>query len=100
MGMELVGKSKRTLAGILCWFFETSGYLAALALALLINSNWRLLLAIYTLPSLFVFTYKFIVPESPRWLVSQGRSEEAIEILKTTAKVNKVRDPYTQNIFN
>ena len=23
MGMELVGPSKRTLAGILCWFFET-----------------------------------------------------------------------------
>ena len=25
MGMELVGPSKRTLAGILCWFFETTG---------------------------------------------------------------------------
>ena len=25
MGMELVGPTKRTLAGILCWFFETTG---------------------------------------------------------------------------
>ena len=25
MGMELVGPSKRTLAGIVCWFFETGG---------------------------------------------------------------------------
>jgi hypothetical protein len=25
MGMELVGPSKRTLAGIVCWFFETTG---------------------------------------------------------------------------
>lgn len=91
MGMELVGKSKRTLAGIVCWFFETAGYLVALALVLIINSNWRLLLAMYTLPSLFIFTYKWIVPESPRWLVSQGRSEEAAKILMTTAKVNKVR---------
>jgi hypothetical protein len=90
MGMELVGKSKRTQAGILCWFFETAGYLAALALVLIINSNWRLLLAMYTVPSLFIFSYIWIVPESPRWLVSQGRSEEAAKILRTTAKVNKV----------
>jgi len=36
MGMELVGKSKRTFAGILCWFFETSGYFLALLLAYLV----------------------------------------------------------------
>ena len=36
MGMELVGRSKRTFAGILCWFFETSGYFLALGLAVLV----------------------------------------------------------------
>ena len=48
MGMELVGKSKRTFAGILCWFFETSGYFLALILAYIVNDNWRLLQTLYS----------------------------------------------------
>ena len=48
MGMELVGKSKRTFAGILCWFFETSGYFVALLLAYIVNDNWRLLQTLYS----------------------------------------------------
>jgi len=43
MGMELVGPSKRTLAGILCWFFETSGLLITLLVAYVFGHNWRLL---------------------------------------------------------
>jgi len=66
MGMELVGKSKRTFAGILCWFFETSGYLLALGLALIVNSNWRLLQLLYSAPFILFFAYKWIVPESAR----------------------------------
>ena len=41
MGMELVGPSKRTQAGILCWFFETGGLLSAVGLAYLVRDNWR-----------------------------------------------------------
>ena len=37
MGMELVGPSKRTLAGIICWFFETTGLLTAVTLAYLVR---------------------------------------------------------------
>ena len=44
MAMELVGPSKRTLAGILCWFFETSGFLVAVTLAYALNGySWRTL---------------------------------------------------------
>ena len=39
MGMELVGKTKRTFAGIFCWFFETSGYFLALTLAILVKAK-------------------------------------------------------------
>ena len=32
MSLELVGPSKRTLAGILCWFFETGGLILAVGI--------------------------------------------------------------------
>jgi len=38
---------------------------------------WRWMLGVETFPALIYFFSLFIVPESPRWLVMQGRNEEA-----------------------
>ena len=64
MGMEMVGPTKRTLAGILCWFFETTGLLCTVALAFLIQQDWRLLQAVYSAPALLCLVYWWIAPES------------------------------------
>lgn len=77
MGMELVGPSKRTLAGILCWFFETAGLLCAVGIAYVVRYNWRLLQAIYTLPAMAFFFYAWAAPDSVRWLLSMHRTQEA-----------------------
>nr|XP_004301584.2 PREDICTED: probable polyol transporter 4 [Fragaria vesca subsp. vesca] len=46
--------------------------------------NWRIMLAVGILPSLFIGFALFIIPESPRWLVMQNRIDEARSVLMKT----------------
>jgi sugar porter (SP) family MFS transporter len=43
--------------------------------------NWRWMLGVETLPALLYFACLRLVPESPRWLVMQGRVSEAETIM-------------------
>lgn len=44
---------------------------------------WRLMLAIALLPAIVLFVGMRRMPESPRWLMAQGRSAEALQVLRT-----------------
>ncbi|XP_050248228.1 probable polyol transporter 4 [Quercus robur] len=46
--------------------------------------NWRIMLAVGILPSVFIGFALFVIPESPRWLVIQNRVEEARSVLQKT----------------
>lgn len=53
--------------------------------------NWRVMLAVGILPSIFIGFALFIIPESPRWLVMKNRVEEARSVLlKTIEKETEV----------
>ncbi|HDK6063981.1 TPA: sugar porter family MFS transporter [Klebsiella pneumoniae] len=52
---------------------------------------WRWMFAIATLPAIALFIGMFFVPESPRWLVSKGKSREAWRVLKTIREKQQVR---------
>ncbi|KDQ50464.1 hypothetical protein JAAARDRAFT_141972 [Jaapia argillacea MUCL 33604] len=52
--------------------------------------NWRIPMATQGLPCIIVLAFVFLLPESPRWLMSRGRDEEALAIL---AKYHGEGDP-------
>ena len=43
--------------------------------------SWRLPSLLQAIPSIIQICFAFSVPESPRWLISKNRSEEALQIL-------------------
>ncbi len=48
-----------------------------------IDGVWRIMLSVAALPAIALFIGMLRVPESPRWLLSKGRHEEALAILST-----------------
>ena len=45
--------------------------------------SWRIPSILQAAPATIMLSCIFLVPESPRWLISKGRNEEALEILGT-----------------
>ncbi|CAF1208581.1 unnamed protein product [Adineta ricciae] len=96
LGSEIVGPRKRLLTGIVIEYFFAFGQFFLVAFAYFIRT-WRTLtwaISIFTIP--FMFFY-FILPESPRWLVSKGRFEDAEKILRKIANENK--QPFSESAF-
>lgn len=63
-----------------------------IALLALFVDNWRTYTLILYSPAIIVGVYVWFMNESARWLLSKGRKEEAIKILKSAAKINNL-DP-------
>ncbi|KAH8811349.1 MFS transporter [Xylogone sp. PMI_703] len=55
---------------------------------------WRIPSLLQILPSLLQLTFIWFVPESPRWLISKDRSEEAFEILVKYHAEGDRNDPF------
>ena len=58
------------------------------------QDGWRYFVAICALPCLFsAIIGTYLVPESPRWLLTVGKADKAMEILRQGAKANR-KDPF------
>jgi len=58
-------------------------YCMVFGMSLLPSPDWRIMLGVLSVPSLFFFGLTvFFLPESPRWLVSKGRMAEAKKVLQ------------------
>ena len=52
------------------------------------DNEWRWEFGVATIPALLFFVLLFAIPRSPRWLVKQGRVEEARSVLKLIGEEN------------
>ncbi|XP_020383914.2 solute carrier family 22 member 5-like [Rhincodon typus] len=93
LGTELLRKSERiayTSLGV-CTFYAF-GYMLLPLCAYYIR-DWRMLLLTLTLPEILYVPLWLYVPESPRWLLTQSRVEQAEAILKDAARKNGITYP-------
>lgn len=90
MGLEMVGKNKRGVAGMVCNYFYSIG-VAVLGLVAWAYNNYVLLQLLISIPPMIMFVYYWIVPESVRWLLARHKNKRAIKIIEKAAEVNKVK---------
>jgi sugar porter (SP) family MFS transporter len=72
------------VAGILVAYF--SNYV--IGQARLGPEDWRWMLGVSGIPALFFFLMLFLIPRSPRWLVSKSRIKEARQVLYIIGEEN------------
>ncbi|KAK7497347.1 hypothetical protein BaRGS_00011391, partial [Batillaria attramentaria] len=92
IAMEIVGPSKRVLIGVFIQLMWCLGEFLLLVFAHFIR-NWRWLEIALSVPSLGLLAYWWLIPESPRWLASRGREQEAVKILEKIAHANNTQLP-------
>ncbi|GAB4823994.1 hypothetical protein N2152v2_011040 [Parachlorella kessleri] len=88
--VEFMPSAQRGRWSLMLHFFWTLGTMfeAVLAWAVLPPLGWRWLLALSASPLLLLLLLYPLLPESPHWLVVQGRYAEAEAVVLRVARVN------------
>lgn len=86
--MELVGASKRTVCGVAFQAVFAFGVMLVAAWGAIIPDRMWLQVC-YGAHSLLLIGHFWLMDESPRWLWTQGRTEEAIKIVAKGVTMNK-----------
>ncbi|KAL5968785.1 Solute carrier family 22 member 5 [Taenia solium] len=89
---EILPARKRTIYGNCYWIPFCMGYMSTAGLAYL-TRDWKLFRTYGLLGLIGYIPLFFLLPESPRWLILNGKYEEYRKILATLAKWNGMSLP-------
>lgn len=90
----MVNVNNRIYAGVVFMMFFSLGYMLLSVIAYFVDTNWRMLQAILTIPGLLFLVYWWFIPESNRWLLNTPhRKHEALTNIVKIAKSNKTVVP-------
>ncbi|KAI8139704.1 general substrate transporter, partial [Fennellomyces sp. T-0311] len=64
------------------------------------DASWRVPLGIQLAPSVVLFFGCFLLPYSPRWLASKGRTDEALQTLAKLHANGDINDPYVRQEYD
>ncbi|KAH9642623.1 hypothetical protein HF086_011216 [Spodoptera exigua] len=87
--MEIIGPMKRELMNCLCALPMPVGQMLMPLFAYFLRSWDNFCLGV-GIPHVLYLAYFFILPESPKWLISVGRLEEASKVMTQAAKWNNL----------
>lgn len=87
IGIEMVGKRKRELTGIVQNYFYALGE-AGLGLIAWIKPDWISIQLMISGPPLIFILYYWVLPESVRWLIAKKKYDEAEKIVQEAARTN------------
>lgn len=98
IAVELMSPDKRALAGFLSFTAWTIGMCLTSVLGWAL-SDWQLILGTMALLNFYMLGLWWYLPESPRWLLSQRRKDEAADIIIKVAEVNQKSDCIDESIL-
>ncbi|XP_041698347.1 solute carrier family 22 member 13 isoform X2 [Coregonus clupeaformis] len=94
LATEWVGVTRRSYASCLSQTFGGVGQCILAGMIFFIR-DWRLAQFVMAAPIAVVAVYIWFIPESARWLLDQGKSEEAKKLILRVAAINKRTVPDT-----
>jgi len=98
LAVEISGPTHRVLAANVIYYFYIFGeYLTALICYF--TREYPQIYIVFASISVIYVSYFWLVPESPRWLMSRNRTQDAYNILKKIAKSNKKVLPELHDTF-
>ncbi|XP_027876927.1 solute carrier family 22 member 13-like isoform X2 [Xiphophorus couchianus] len=94
LATEWIGVSKRSWGACVTQFFGSVGQ-CVLAGTVYGIRKWRVAQLISAAPLAVVAVYIWFIPESARWLLNKGRTEEVKQLIAKAAAVNKQPVPHS-----
>jgi OCT family organic cation transporter-like MFS transporter 4/5 len=89
LGVEMVGKGKREMAGVVLNYFYSVGQ-ALVGIIAWVDGDWVNLQYWVSAPPILFIAYYWIIPESARWLIAKKRNRKAFKIILNASEANGV----------